>query len=111
MSQLIKISLALLIINACSSDPCSRDAWIGTYSKVSEVCDNAGMPFFEETRTLEAGVCPSCLDDGSSIDLLVRDDCSIIMQSQFGDIRMSLDGDIMTVIVPSVNCSATYERQ
>lgn len=111
MNHLLKLLFAIILVIGCSSEPCSRDAWIGTYSKISEDCDNVGAPFFEQTRTLEAGVCPSCLDNGSSIDLLVTEDCTAVMQSQFGDITMTLDGDMMTVAAPSVNCFATYEKQ
>lgn len=111
MKQLFKAFLVLSILNNCSSDPCSRDQWIGTYDKISEECVNSSVPFFEQTRTLQAGVCRSCLDDGSSIDLLLKDDCRLVMQSQFGDITMTLDDNIMTVVVPSVNCVTTYERR
>jgi len=101
-----------ITILSCSSDECSQDGWVGTFTKTNEDCDNGGVPLFEDSATYFEGSCDNCVSTSAKKDLMFDENCSITIETPlFGDLITTLDGNTLRVSAPLLNCSATYVKQ
>lgn len=111
------LSLIALMASCSNNDSdsitnCERSNWIGTYDKIDESCDNAGMPFFEDVLFFEAGKCETCLTDNSTTQYMISEDCKMVHITPLSwVIEHELDEDFIYVVFDAADCSATYKRR
>ncbi len=112
------IDLAFLVLfigfsfTRCSTDECKQSDWVGTFIKTNEVCDNGGVPLFEDSIAYFAETCANCISSGSTKIFEFDENCSFTIETPlFGELITTLDGTTLRVSAPLLNCSATYEKQ
>lgn len=117
--QLVILIIGILVIlnlagcsNVNSDTECEISNWYGTFDKISEVCDNGGTPFFEDTMFWQAGSCDNCIADMSTIEHEVEDDCTFSVITPLSwEFNYELDGEFIYIKVLSFECEATYQRR
>ncbi len=93
-------------------DSCERSNWYGIYDKVSEECDNGGVPLFEEIATWKEGSCENCISGMSSTEYRINEDCRVVYTTPLGlEVITELNGELLNVEVTSLNCKATYKKR
>lgn len=109
-SVFILLGIFTLSVSSCTKNGCSRSDWVGIYEKEMVSC--SVDPFFDEEFTLNAGPCSSCVNFDAANVVEIDEDCSLRQESKvYGDIIMTLEGDVLNVSVPQLNCTAMYRRK